>query len=149
MASRSRVDTTDGPSMASSRLRVSSTSIDKRRSGDDEVAHAQHLIGNVDGRSALIIDDEIATGGTLVEAARFLKKSGAKRVMAAATHPVLSGPAVARLTKCTEIEELVVTDTMPTAGKDIPQMKVLSVANLFAKAIRRIHYGESVSSLFR
>ena len=131
------------------RLHLPMAIIDKRRYGDDEKARAQHLIGDVDGKSAIIIDDEIATGGTLVEAANFLKASGAQTVLAAATHGVLSGPAVERLTACDAISELVVTDTVPTEDKVIPQMKMISVSQLFANAILRIHHGESVSALFR
>ncbi len=132
-----------------SKLKLPMAIIDKRRSADDEKAKAQHLIGDVEGKHTLIIDDEIATGGTLVEAANFLVKSGAKSVSAAATHGVLSGPAVDRLTSCEAISELVVTDTVPTKEKKIPQLKRLSVAPSFAEAIRRIHYGESISALFR
>ncbi|MBR58198.1 MAG: hypothetical protein CMH54_09270 [Myxococcales bacterium] len=123
--------------------------IDKRRTADDENAKAQHLIGDVEEKHALIIDDEIATGGTLVEAANFLVRTGAKSVSAAATHGVLSGPAVERLSGCEAISELVVTDTVPTKDKNIKQLKRLSVAPAFAEAIRRIHYGESISALFR
>ena len=132
------------------RLKLPMAIIDKRRYGDDEKAHAQHLIGDVDGMGALLIDDEVATAGTLVEAANFLKeKGGASRVMAVATHPVLSGIAVERLNSCKNLEEIVFCDTIPTEGKKVPSATFLSVAPLFAEAIRRIHSGESVSALFR
>jgi len=131
------------------RLHLPMAIIDKRRENDDDNAKAKNLIGDVDGKHCIIIDDEIATAGTLVEAARFLKKNGAKSVSAAATHGILSGPAVERLANCDAIGDLVVTDSVPTDGKKIPQMKVLSVASLFGEAIRRIHYGESLSALFR
>jgi ribose-phosphate pyrophosphokinase len=122
------------------RLHLPMAIIDKRRENDDDNAKAKNLIGDVDGKHCIIIDDEIATAGTLVEAAS---------VSAAATHGILSGPAVERLANCDAIGDLVVTDSVPTDGKKIPQMKVLSVASLFGEAIRRIHYGESLSALFR
>jgi ribose-phosphate pyrophosphokinase len=131
------------------RLHLPMAIIDKRRHGDDEQAHAQHLIGDAEGLDALLIDDEIATGGTLIEAAKFLMKSGARSVHAAATHAVLSGPAVERFCNCPEISEIVVTDTVPSEHKKIPQITRLSVTQVFAEAIRRIHYGETVSALFR
>ena len=132
------------------RLNLPIAIIDKRREGDDEKAKAVHLIGHVEGKDALIIDDEIASGGTLVEAVHFLKKHGVKSVSAAAVHPVLSGHAVARLRQ-TELEELVVTNSIPLKEKQsqYDKFKVLSVAPLLGDAIMRIHNGDSVSKLFR
>jgi ribose-phosphate pyrophosphokinase len=132
------------------RLNLPIAIIDKRRDGDDEKAKAVHLIGNVEGKDALIIDDEIASGGTLVEAVHFLKKNGVRSVSAAAVHPVLSGHAVERLRK-TELNELVVTNSIPLKEKksQYDKFKVLSVAPLLGDAIMRIHNGDSVSKLFR
>ena len=132
------------------RLNLPIAIIDKRRDGDDEKARAVHLIGDVAGKDALIIDDEIASGGTLMEATQFLKKYGVRSVSAAAVHPVLSGRAVERLHQI-ELDELVVTDTIPLGGKQnqYDKFKVLSVAPLLGDAIMRIHNGDSVSKLFR
>jgi ribose-phosphate pyrophosphokinase len=132
------------------RLNLPIAIIDKRRDGDDEKARAVHLIGEVEGKDALIIDDEIASGGTLVEAVHFLKEKGVKSVTAAAVHPVLSGRAVERIRE-TELEELVVTNSIPLRDKQkqYDKFKVLSVAPLLGDAIIRIHNGDSVSKLFR
>jgi len=132
------------------RLNLPIAIIDKRRDGDDEKARAVHLIGDVQGKDALIIDDEIASGGTLLEAVQFLKRYGVKSVSAAAVHPVLSGRAVERLHQI-ELDELVVTNTIPLGGKQsqYEKFKVLSVAPLLGDAIMRIHNGDSVSKLFR
>lgn len=122
--------------------------IDKRRYDDDEKPRAVHLIGDVEGKTALIVDDEIATGGTLAEAARFVLSQGASRVVAAATHAVLSGSAPALLAE-SGISPLIVTDTVPVPKeKRFEGLEVLSVASLLAEAIRRIHDGRSVSRLF-
>jgi ribose-phosphate pyrophosphokinase len=122
--------------------------IDKRRYGDDEAAHAVSLIGDVRGKDCLLVDDEIATGGTIFEATEFLLKSGARRVSAAVVHPVLSGHALERLAK-SRLEQLLVTNTIPIPpAKQSPKIKTLSVAPLLATAITRIHDGRSVSELF-
>jgi len=132
------------------RLNLPIAIIDKRRDADDEKARAVHLIGDVAGKDALIIDDEIASGGTLIEAVDFLKKHKVRSITAATVHPVLSGRAVERI-KNTDIQELVVTDTIPLAGKEklYDKFKVLSVAPFLGDAIMRIHHGDSVSKLFR
>ena len=131
------------------RLGLSMAVVDKRRYADDDQAVATNLIGSVAGMHAIIVDDEIATGGTVVEAGRFLLEKGALSVSVAATHGVLSGPAIDRINN-SPFREVVVTDTMPVADKRTrcPKLKVLSVASIFAKAIRRIHDGDSVSDLF-
>ncbi|MFT7622757.1 MAG: ribose-phosphate pyrophosphokinase [Myxococcota bacterium] len=121
--------------------------VDKRRYGDDDSPRAVNVIGDVEGKKCLIVDDEVASGGTLIEAANFLKKRGAVSVEATCVHPVLSGNAVERITN-SGIDELVVTDSIPTAGKDFDKLMVLPTSHLFAKAIRRIHEGDSVSDLF-
>jgi ribose-phosphate pyrophosphokinase len=122
--------------------------IDKRRSGPN-VAKALHLIGDVAGKNAIIVDDMIDTAGTLTQGVDSLLKNGAKRVFAVATHPVLSGPAIARL-KESAIEKLWVTDTIPLspAARECGKIEVISVASLLAEAIQRIHGNDSVSSMF-
>ena len=122
--------------------------IDKRRYDDSEKPKPAHLIGEVDGKHAIIVDDEVSTGRTLIEAAVYLKEKGAKSVTAAFTHAVLAGEAMERL-NASVIEELVCTDTIPLGDKVSSKLKVLGSAQLFAKAIRRIHDGESISELFR
>jgi ribose-phosphate pyrophosphokinase len=123
--------------------------VDKRRYGDDEKARAVHLVGDVRGKRALIIDDEIATGGTVIESSEFVMREGARDVSVAVVHPVFSGPAVQRLRKASAISEVVVTDTIPLPPeKQDPKFKVLSVSSLIAEAISRIHDGRSVSGLF-
>ncbi|HMN03607.1 MULTISPECIES: ribose-phosphate pyrophosphokinase [Geobacter] len=122
--------------------------IDKRRTGPN-VAEVMHLIGDVADKTAIILDDMIDTAGTLTQAARALKEHGAKTIYACATHGVLSGPAIERINN-SDIEAVVITDTIPLGDKEqqTSKVKVLSVANLLAEAIRRIHEDESVSSLF-
>jgi ribose-phosphate pyrophosphokinase len=123
--------------------------VDKRRYGDDEAARAVNLIGDVEGKTALIIDDEVASGGTLAEAARFVLERGAVAVEACVVHGVLSGKAVERL-EASALRQLVVTDTIPLPEhKRSAKFHVKSVAPLFADAIRAIHDGSSVSRLFR
>ncbi|MBI5576132.1 MAG: ribose-phosphate pyrophosphokinase [Deltaproteobacteria bacterium] len=121
--------------------------IDKRRIMPN-VAEVMNIIGDVEGKTAILLDDMVDTAGTLVMSANALKKEGAKRVFALATHPVLSGPAIERLEK-SDIEELVVTDTIPLGAKSsCRKLRVLSVAGLLGEAIKRIHFHDSVSSLF-
>jgi ribose-phosphate pyrophosphokinase len=122
--------------------------VDKRRI-DVNVSEVMHLIGDVSGRTAVVIDDMIDTAGTLVKTAEALLKNGATKVYAAATHPVLSGPAVQRITE-SEIEEVVVTDSVPLkeAAQKVPKIKTLSVAPLLARGIQSIHEETSISELF-
>ena len=122
--------------------------IDKRRERAN-VSEVLHIIGDVKGRDVLIVDDIVDTAGTLTQGAQALVEAGAKRVFATCTHPVLSGPAIERVEN-SPIEELVVSDTIPLTeqGAACSKIKVLSVGNLLAEAIRRIHDDESVSSLF-
>ncbi|MFN3476372.1 MAG: ribose-phosphate diphosphokinase [Candidatus Methylomirabilales bacterium] len=128
------------------RLGTSLAVIDKRRVGPDE-AKVMHLVGDVEGKDVIIIDDIVDTAGTLIQAAEALKKRGARRIYASCTHPVLSGPAIERI-EASPIEELVVTNTIPLGEKFSKKLTVLSVAPLLGKAICRIQGGESVSSLF-
>jgi ribose-phosphate pyrophosphokinase len=130
------------------RIDASMAIIDKRRSGPNE-AKALHLIGDVAGKTAIIVDDMIDTAGTLTQAVDSLIKNGAKRVFAVATHPVLSGPALSRLTE-SSIEKVWVTDSVPLSerGAQCGKIEVITVAPLLAEAIKRIHGNDSVSSLF-
>jgi ribose-phosphate pyrophosphokinase len=113
------------------------------------VAEVMHVIGDVKGRTCLIIDDIIDTAGTLVKTADALVAAGAAKVYACASHPVLSGPAIGRIAN-SKLEEVVVTNTIPLtdAAKDQPKIKVLSIAGLLGRAIQSIHEETSVSSLF-
>jgi len=122
--------------------------IDKRRPKAN-VSEVMHVIGDIDGRNCVIMDDMIDTAGTLVKAAEVLKDRGAKSVYAYCTHPVFSGPAVERI-KNSALDEVVITNTLPLsdAGKACKKIRQLSVAFLFAETIRRISDGESVTSLF-
>jgi ribose-phosphate pyrophosphokinase len=130
------------------RLKLPMAIIDKRRHDDSENPVAVGLIGSVTGKSALIIGDEIASGGTMIAAAQFLLARGATGIEAAAVHPVLSGRSVERL-KDSPIKRLVVTNSIPLGeAKRDDRIEVVSVAGLFADAIRAIHSGESVSKLF-
>jgi len=130
------------------RLELPMAVIDKRRTGDDERAEAVHVIGEVDGRTCVLVDDEIASGGTVASAADILIAHGATRVLAACTHPVLSGEASNRLREA-RLDEVIVTNTVPIPEANVfPSLRVLSVAPLFARAIRSIHHGDSVSKLF-
>jgi ribose-phosphate pyrophosphokinase len=122
--------------------------IDKRRPRANEVK-VMNIIGDVKGRSCILIDDLVDTAGTLCQAAEALKEQGAKRVVAYITHPVLSGKAVERITS-SALDELVVTDTIPLSApaRECGRIRVLSVAALLAETIRRIRDEESVSSLY-
>lgn len=129
----------------SKRLKAQLAIVDKRRLNDTDT-EVMHIMGEVKGKNALIVDDMIATGGSLVEAAKALKREGAKDIYAAITHPILSGPAIERIKK-SEIKELIITDTIKQK-KLIPKIKVLSVAGLLGEAIKRIHKERSISELF-
>jgi len=122
--------------------------IDKRRAAAN-VSEVMHVIGDIEGRNCVIMDDMIDTAGTLVKAAEVLKERGAKRVFAYCTHPVFSGPAIERITK-SQLDEVVITNTIPLNAAALASKKIrqLSVAFLFAETIRRISDGESVTSLF-
>ena len=122
--------------------------IDKRRPKAN-VSEVMNIIGEVEGKSCVLVDDLVDTAGTLCHAAEALKKAGAKRVMAYITHPVLSGAAIERIGK-SQLDELVVTDTIPLrdVAKNCPKIRQLSVAGLLAETMRRIRDEESVSSLY-
>lgn len=130
------------------RLDVPLAIVEKRRIGNEQRVEAVNIIGEVDGRTALIVDDEVDTGGTLAATAEIAIRYGAETVYASATHPILSGNAVQRI-ESAPIKEIVFTDTIPIPPeKRLPNMTVLSVAPLLGEAIRRIHTGQSVGALF-
>lgn len=130
------------------RLSADLAIIDKRRISPEE-AEVMHILGEVKDKHAIVVDDLIATGSSLVEAVETLKKAGAKSIQAAITHGVLSGPAIERIDKCKDLKELLISDSIPLEdSKKHPRIKVLSVADLLGEAIKRIHREESVSSLF-
>ncbi|MEE8349087.1 MAG: ribose-phosphate pyrophosphokinase [Acidobacteriota bacterium] len=129
------------------RLDTSLAIIDKRRLSENE-AEVMHIVGDVKNRNVIIIDDMIDTAGTLVRATEALVREGARRVFSAATHAVLSGPAVQRISD-SAFESVFVTNTIPlTEGKKVPKIKVVSVAGLLGQAIKSIHEETSVSKLF-
>lgn len=129
------------------RLQADLAVVDKRRISDKE-AEVMNIMGEVDGKNVIIVDDIVATAGSLAEAASVLKKKGAGDIYAAITHPALCGPAIERILS-SPIKEMVVTDTIPIEkSKMAEKIKVLSVAPLLASAIRRIHNEESISILF-
>jgi ribose-phosphate pyrophosphokinase len=118
---------------------------DKYRKEANKI-ESMRLIGEVDGKDVILVDDLVDTAGTICKAAGLLKENGAKSVRAVCTHPVLSGKAYENIENSV-LEELVVTDTIPLT-KESTKIKVLTVSDLFAKAIRKIHDNESISSLF-
>jgi ribose-phosphate pyrophosphokinase len=122
--------------------------IDKRREGPN-VAEVMNVVGDVEGRACVVVDDICDTAGTLCEAAKALSRDGARSVSAVITHPVLSGPAIKRISESV-LNEVVVTDTIPlrSDARDCEKIKVVSIAHLLGEAIRRINNEESVSSLF-
>jgi ribose-phosphate pyrophosphokinase len=123
--------------------------IDKRRPKAN-VSEVMHVIGEIDGRNCVVMDDMIDTAGTLVKAAEVLKERGAKKVYAYCTHPIFSGPAIDRITSSPALDEVVVTNTIPlsTAAGECKKVRQLSVAALIAETIQRISRGDSVMSLF-
>ncbi len=122
--------------------------IDKRRADNNDNAVATNIIGDIEGKTALIFDDEISTGGTLAEAIKICKKNGAKAVYAGATHGILVGEAIRKLEEA-PVEEVVVTNTVPVEDeKRIDKIKVVSIAPLFAEAIKRINEGKPLGDLF-
>ena len=122
--------------------------IDKRRDRPNQ-ATATHVIGDVEGKIAILVDDMIDTAGTICAAANVLLENGATEVHACATHPVLSGPAIERLND-SPFKSVLVADTIPLGEKieKCPKLQVASIASLLAKSIRNIHDGASVSALF-
>ncbi|MCY1021468.1 ribose-phosphate pyrophosphokinase [Pyxidicoccus sp. MSG2] len=132
----------------SKRLNTGLAIIDKRRPRPN-ASEVMNLIGDVNGKDAVLVDDMVDTAGTLTQAAAALKAKGARRVVAYAVHPILSGPAIQRLTDSV-LEEVVFTDTVPLspAAQSCPKVRVLTTERLFGEAIARIHRADSLSSLF-
>lgn len=130
------------------RLDASLAIIDKRRERAN-VSEVMHIIGEVEGRDCIVVDDMIDTAGTLCNSAGALMQAGARKVVACATHPVLSGPAVARIID-SPIAEVVVSNTVPLSAEATAsgKFRVISIARLVGEAIRRIHHSDSISSLF-
>ncbi|MFA5368011.1 MAG: ribose-phosphate pyrophosphokinase [Dehalococcoidia bacterium] len=123
--------------------------IEKRRVGNDDSAELLNIIGEIEGMTAILIDDEIDTAGSLVSAVSALTKAGAGAVYSCCTHPVFSGPAIERIDKC-PVKEVICTDTVPVPPKKRNgKITVLSIANLLGEAIRRIHAGESIGAMFQ
>jgi ribose-phosphate pyrophosphokinase len=130
------------------RLKTELVVVDKKRSGPESV-EAMHLIGDVKGKDVLIPDDMIATGGTLVQAAKFLQARGARKIYACMTHGLFSNNAMEKV-QSSPISEIVVTDTIPQdARKGMKKLTVLSVAELFGESIKRIHDEKTISQLFK
>jgi ribose-phosphate pyrophosphokinase len=122
--------------------------VEKRRHGNLDRAEVINVIGDVRGKRAIIVDDEIDTAGTLIEITRALEQEGVTEIYACATHGVLSDPSIDRIAN-SALAEVIITDTVPLpAYKQIPKIKVLTVAPLIGEAIKRIHRGESVGALF-
>jgi ribose-phosphate pyrophosphokinase len=129
------------------RLNVPLAIVDKRRPKAN-VSEVMNIIGSIEGRTVILVDDMIDTGGSITGAANALKNRGASDVYACCTHGVLSGNAVSRIQE-SAISELVMLDTLPLSPEHkIPKIKLISVAEMFADAINRIHEGISISSLF-
>ena len=130
------------------RIESSMAIIDKRRP-QPNVSEVMNIIGDVKGKHAVIIDDMIDTAGTVTQAAKVILDRGAKSVMACVTHGVLSGPAIQRINDSV-LSDVIITDTIPlsAAARACPKIHVLSVAKLLAESIKRIHHGDSISSLF-
>ena len=123
--------------------------VEKRRTGNDDSVETHNVIGEVKGRNAILIDDEIATGSTMMAAAQGLRQNGAREVYVAAAHGVFPGGAARTLAAMPEISEIVITDTLPLPqDKQHQKIKVLSIAPLIGEAIDRIHKGRSVGALF-
>ena len=130
------------------RLGASLAIIDKRRVAANQT-EVMHIIGEVEDRNVVVVDDIIDTGGTLIHSVEALLKQGARSISAACTHAVLSGPAIQRINE-SRLVQVIATNSMPTQEKEqeCPKLKALSIAELFAEAIKRIHNEDSVSSLF-
>ena len=123
--------------------------VEKRRLGNNGMSEAKNVIGSVEGKHALIVDEEIDTAGSLTQAVRVVHERGARDIYCCVSHGVFSGPAIERLSN-SPIKEIIVTDSIPLPEhKRLPNLTVLSIAELFAGAISRIHDGRSVTELFR
>jgi len=133
---------------AAARLNSPLAIIEKRRLGNDDKSEALNVIGEVEGKTTLIFDDEVSTGGTLVDDVNVLLQRGAKEVYFCCTHPVFASPAIKRINE-SPVKEVVVTDTVPVSdGKKLAKITVLSIASLLGEAIHRIHTGQSIGAMF-
>jgi ribose-phosphate pyrophosphokinase len=131
------------------RLNAPLAIVEKRRLGNNGMSEAKNVIGSVEGKDALIVDEEIDTAGSLTQAVRVVHERGARDIYCCVSHGVFSGPAIERLSN-SPIKEIIVTDSIPLPEhKLLPNLTVLSIAELFAGAISRIHDGRSVTELFR
>ena len=141
------VGSADEASFYARRIDLPLAIMDKRRHGDDEKAEILNIIGDIEGKDALLFDDEVLTGGSMMEAVKLLKAKGARRIMAGCTHGVFSGAALERIDE-SPVEAFVVTNTLPLKReKPTAKIEVVSVARLLGDAIKAIHHGESVSRL--
>ncbi|MFC1918491.1 ribose-phosphate diphosphokinase [Chloroflexota bacterium] len=123
--------------------------VEKRRVGNDDKTETLNIIGEVEGKVALTVDDEIDTAGSLVNTISTLIERGAKETYACCTHPIFSGPAIQRIASC-PVKEVIVTDTIPVSGdKKLDKITVLPIAPLLGEAIHRIHTGQSVGAMFQ
>ncbi len=130
------------------RLNAPLAIMEKRRVGNDDQTETLNVIGEVEGKVALTVDDEIDTAGSLVGVVSALEKRGVKEVFACCTHPIFSGPAIQRIASC-PVKEVVVTDTVPVTGnKKLDKITVLPIAPLLGEAIHRIHTGLSIGAMF-
>ena len=130
------------------RLSAGLAIVDKRRISP-ESTEAGHILGDIEGKKVILVDDMVSTGSSLIEAVEILAKRGAKEIRAAITHGVLCGSAIERIDKSKNLKELLITDSIPLDdNKKHPRIQVLSIAGLLGEAIKRIHNEESVSSLF-
>jgi ribose-phosphate pyrophosphokinase len=133
---------------AAERLNRPLAIIEKRRVGNDDKSEALNVIGEVEGKTALVFDDEVSTGGTLVDDVNVVLQRGAKEVYFCCTHPVFVGPAIKRINE-SPVKEVVVTNTVPVSdGKKLAKITVLSIASLLGEAIHRIHTGQSIGAMF-
>ena len=141
------VGSADEASAYANRLELPIAIMDKRRHADDEKAEIQNIIGDIKGRDALLFDDEVLTGGSMMEAMRILKERGVRRILAGCTHGVFSGAALERIDQ-SSVEFFTTTNTIPLPeNRPSSKIEVLSVARIFGDAIKAIHHGESVSRL--
>lgn len=130
------------------RLNAGLAIVDKRRISP-ESTEAEHILGEIEGKNIILVDDLISTGSSLIEAVEILASNGAREIRAAISHGVLCGTAIERVDKCRNLKELLITDSIPLDNhKKHPKIKVLSIADLMGEAIKRIYKEESVSSLF-
>jgi ribose-phosphate pyrophosphokinase len=129
-------------------LRLPFVIMDKRRRANDDSSQVRNIIGDARGKNAIIFDDEISTGGSILETVRMLKAHGAERIFAAVVHGVLCGDAVARLNACPDISEVITTNSAATPDKAGAKVNILSCAAVLAKAIQHIHSGDPLSPIF-